>query len=467
MAIKNISVGDSDQLVNQVTDLSERFDKIKHISILAESHLKARMEVPSSMAFGVKDHICFALSSPEQNCGMALVTTPFMKDDLNDNRVDKLFNELRNTIPLPPRKDRLINSNDLNNIFSRGAEWVIDKYDLNPDNLKAIAENGNTNPTDDLDYLLSTIPNEVQDVALNWFGHVGDGNHFLEMQYVDEVIDTTACSKLGIMPGQIMIMYHSGSGYVGGLLGRFYAHRKKNNLQAHFQLLQKKAKFHLASSKDMESFVDRFKYYIFPKHFTFIPAESEEAKRSLVSIKSSTNFAYANRLFIYKTVRDIFQKVMGPEAEKIMVFRDQPHNVMSSENINGEDLWVHRHNSCRIAPPSLFEKETDYPVNGQPFFISGTNTTSSYIFLSDEGCKDTLYSVDHGAGKLTDKYIISGNSSVIDDKHTKIFTYRSPMPDIKKHYTDEAITAMMQSLSINKVAQPIARLKPIAALKGR
>ena len=204
-----------------------------------------------------------------------------------------------------------------------------------------------------------------------------------------------------------------------------------------------------------------------PRHFVFIPTASEEATRSLISIKSSTNFAYANRLFIYKTVRDIFKKVMGSEAEGMSVFRDQPHNVMSSENINGEELWVHRHNSCRIAPPSLFEKEADYPVSGQPFFIAGTNTTSSYICLSEEGCKDTLYSVDHGAGKITDKFIADGDSSIKDNEHTSVYTYRTSSPIIKKHYTDEAITAMMDSLSKNNVASPIARLKPIAALKGK
>lgn len=446
--------------------LQNTYNLIKEISVMPDFHFKQKMEVPSSTTFAVDGHICLSLSSPEQNCGMTLVATPFSVDEMSDERLDKIFNEIRIRIPLPPRKHNLINKELLMQIFCKGAEAIINRSGINIDVLDSIEHHGNVIEDEDIDEISHTIPKELIDIALTTFCHIGDGNHFFEMQYVDEILDQDVCDGLGVLKDQIFIMYHSGSGYFGSRLGRYYAHRMKNTRRTHLDLYPRKIKFHLSDVHGAQSIIDRIRAYLLWDYFVFIPAHSPEGLRCILSIKASTNFGYANRASVLVNIGEVINKVVGMRHDKLSIFWDYSHNSIQLENVNEEPLWIHRHNTCRILPQSKLDSNNSKLLYGQPMFLPGTNTTCSYIGVSADGCGRTINSVDHGTGKTVEDFIRKGLSSISQHHYTRLYDYTSERPAMKQQYSCQGIEEIVSILQSNGIIKPIARLKPIAVLKG-
>lgn len=472
MSVKILDVNDnliinSNELIKNLAALCDKFEMIKAISILPDFHLKNKMEVSSSVTFAVKDHICFSLSSPEQNCGMTLVLTPLSKDEMSAKHIETFFTDIRKRVPLPPRKSPHIDRQEVVKILRNGAQWTCDRYQIDPSILQSIENNGCVIDDDERDFpYKAVIPDELIDIASSIFCHVGDGNHFLEMQYVDKIIDIPLCDSLGITPGQITIMYHSGSGYFGSMLGRYYAHRTKNTLRGHLELFPKKAHFHLSHLSSDTSLTERIRSYLLWKHFVFLPADSAEAKRSILSFKASTNYAYANRLSVFNQIDHSLQKAIGLSSGELSIFWDYSHNSIYLEDYERAPVWMHRHNTCRILPRTSFPEDSLYSKTGQPLFIPGYNTTSSFVAVAGDNCGLSLNSVDHGAGKSIDNFIEKGISKQYPDRETMIYNYKKNKPLAKKQYTDEGISGVVDLLAKKEIVKPIARLRPLAALKG-
>ncbi len=459
-------VDNKEELLKNLEDLSSRYEMIHDIGILPDFHLKNKMEVPSSLTCAVKDHLCFSLSSPEQNCGMTLVKTPLLEKDLTQRNIADFFTEIKRRIPLPPRPSQCIDRYDMQSILQRGAQWGVEKYNLDPSILEYTENHGSVMGNDEDFPMDSIVPDELINIGASIFCHIGDGNHFLELQSVDEIIDKSLCERFAVEPGQIVIMYHCGSGYFGSMLGRYYAHRTKNTLEGHLRLFPKKIRFHLSHFLKDSSVIERVKAYLLWQNFVFLPADSAEGRRAALSIKASTNYAYANRLSVFNEIGLSLQKTIGLSPKEISIFWDHSHNSMYQEYFEGNSVWMHRHNTCRILPCSQFPADSLFSRTGQPTFIPGFNTTSSYMAVAGNSCELALNSIDHGAGKSIDKCIAQGMCKQYSDRNTLIFNYKENDPLFKRHYTDEGILEVVNLLTEKKIIKPIARLRPLAALKG-
>lgn len=445
-----------------------KYAPIRFIAILPDFHFKARMEVPSSVTFAVEDHICFSLSSPEQNCGMTIALTPVLKEELPKKYIKKFFLEMRQRVPLPSLTFPKLDKKEVLGILRRGAKWSIDRFGLNPSLAQFIENRGSLFPEEMcIDFADNTIiPEELIDIARHIFCHIGDGNHFLEMQYVDRIIDPTVCDLLGIGPGQICIMYHSGSGYFGSMLGRYYAHRTKNTLMGHLGLFFRKMHFHLSNIPQDSSMLERIRRYLLWRKFVFIPAASSEGKRASLAIKASMNYGYANRMAVFSEVGHVFERLLGVKKEDLSIFWDYSHNSIGLEEFKGNCYWMHRHNTCRIVPKNKLSVDSVYCRVGQPVFVPGFNTTSSFIGIAGSATEVSLNSIDHGAGNSIKNYCAKGLSQEVDKGETLIFNYKSDSYKVKKHLSDEGISSVIGLLADKHIMRPIARLRPIAALKG-
>ncbi len=180
----------------------------------------------------------------------------------------------------------------------------------------------------------------------------------------------------------------------------------------------------------------------------------------------STNFGYANRASILVKISEILNKELGVKYDQLSILWDHSHNSIQPEDIDGQKLWVHRHNTCRILPPVTSNSNFSRASFGQPMFIPGTNATSSYIGVSGNGCRDTINSVDHGAGNKIKYYIENGYSDILPGHYTKLYNYNTLKPTMKEQYTSQGIDDIISILKKNNIIKPIARLKPIAVLKG-
>jgi tRNA-splicing ligase RtcB len=207
---------------------------------------------------------------------------------------------------------------------------------------------------------------------------LGSGNHFLEIQRVDEIYDESVAKKFGLFKGQITIMIHCGSRGAGHQI-----------CTDHLEVLSRA--------------VHKYKIDIPDKQLACAPLGTPEADHYFGAMVCAANYAWANRHIIAHWTREVFEKYF-PEAKLDLVY-DVAHNVAKIEehDVNGsrERLYVHRKGATRAFGPSRKEVPQAYRDVGQPVLIPGSMGTPSYVLCgSDQALNLTFGSACHGAGRI-------------------------------------------------------------------
>ena len=213
-------------------------------------------------------------------------------------------------------------------------------------------------------------------------GTLGAGNHYAEIQVVDEILDATAAGKMGIdQVGQVMVMIHSGSRGLGH--------------QVATDALQ-----------TMERAMARDNIYVNDRQLACARINSQEGKDYLASMACAANYAWVNRSSMTFLVRQAFSKMFDTTADDLdmHVVYDVSHNIAKVEEhmVDGrlKTLLVHRQGATRAFPPHHPLIPVDYQYVGQPVLIGGTMGTCSYILTGTEkGMRETFGSTCHGAGR--------------------------------------------------------------------
>ncbi|MBN1217453.1 MAG: RtcB family protein [Anaerolineae bacterium] len=436
---------------------------VVQVVALPDLHIKPQLETPSSTAVATRNTIVLGLSSPSPNCSMALALTSLHLDDLNDERLDRLFGALIHRLPLH-RQSRVLSLPELADILLRGGAAAVERYNLDPAILRHMDQQGNaiTSANVDVEAVLQVIPRMLQEVGSWHFALIGRGNHFLELQVVDELLNDEVASLWGLSPGQLVVMYHADSGYLGAFTGRLYAHRRKNSWRGRLHEWRLKFPFHLTTGQ-LGRLLHRINYHVLPRYLTPIPVDSEEGRRTLLALQAASNYAYANRLAILAALRDSLRVVWGQRCASPALLWDAPHNSIRQETIAGEELWVHRHNATRAVPPSDLPGESPFARTGQPVLLPGLERTSSYLCVAGNGAAHTLHSVDHGTGRSVMKMgrLLNGTRT------TRLYTYQGGLTQSRPHLSDEGLEAVLAILKSNDIAWPVVRLRPLAVLKDQ
>ena len=262
----------------------------------------------------------------------------------------------------------------------------------------------------------------------------------------------------------MVIMFHTGSDVLGAYLGRLYAYRRKTNYLQQLQFYMKKIRHHLVDAP-LKSIGKRLSYYFTPKPFRFVDPDILEGKRVLSTVNCATNFGFASRIAIFSRINEVLKKASGDESLEIKLLYDCSHNSIYRENINGKSVWAHRHNACRVYPPSLLKLHPVFSKTGQPVILPGTNQTSSFICAGQEGAIATHFTVDHGLGAIQKRYEKNGSPKKTGE-YSSLFNYTKDAPDKISRLNDTAVDGAVEILNQADIICPIARLKPIATLKG-
>lgn len=431
---------------------------------LPDLYLKPALETPSSTATATRDTLVLGLTSPSPNCGMALARTSLHAEDVDDAAMDALFGELACRLQLE-RQAPVLSPDETADMMLRGAEAAVGRYELDPSTPDYMDELGNALPPDvEPQAVLRAIPRALWEVGGWRFGQVGKGNHFLELQVVDEFHDEAVARAWGLEVGQLVVMYHADSGHLGAFVGRLYAHRSKNTWRGRLYEWRIKLPFHLVTGQ-LDRLLRRINYHVVPRRLTPIPADSAEGRRTLLALQAAGNYAYANRLAVLATLRDAIRAVWGADCGPPALLWDAPHNGIRCETVEGQDLWVHRHNATRVLPPSRTPAGSPFARTGHPVLLPGTERTSSYLCVAGEGAGRTLYSADHGAGRSAlqlGRPLVHANAGVA----TRLYTYERGLTRTHSHLSDDGLEAVLAALRAYDIAYPVARLRPLAVLKG-
>ncbi len=381
------------------------------------------------------------------NCGVRMVTTNLIYQDI-EKKVESLMKAFFRAVPSGVgTTGRLsLSKNELVDVLEGGAGWVIRKKGMGKD--------------DDLDYIedngavSGANPDAVSDDALkrekNQLGTLGSGNHYLELEIVDEVFDIEKARVFGLFKNQVVVTFHTGSRGLGHQIGTDY-----------LKLFAAASKKYGVSLKD--------------KELLYVPAASEEARKYIGAVKAATNFAFANRQVISHVIHEVFNDVIKDVETNTMY--DVGHNTVKEEThkigTTRKTVLVHRKGSTRNFSGMMADVNRPYKVSGQPVIVGGSMGTATYVLAGrEESSEKTFASTIHGAGRVMSRtkaknsmdYESLSRDLAKKGIYLKAKNREEVLEEAPHAYKD--IEEVVTSITKSGLSQRVARLKPIGVMKG-
>jgi len=384
------------------------------------------------------------------NCGVRLVRTDISKDDVT-KRIKDLVCALYTNVPsgVGSRGQIKVSAREERDILINGSAWAVKNgYGIKED-LEATEERG---------WLKDADPSAVSDRAYErgkeQSGTLGSGNHFLEIQIVDEVYDLKAAAAFGVHKDQITIMIHSGS--------RGFGHQVCDDYAKSFIRL-----------------LDKYKISIPDKQLACAPVDSKEGKAYLGAMRCAANYAWNNRQCLMYLTRSIFEKFFGRSFRDMGMYLvyDVAHNIakMESFRIDGKDkvLCVHRKGATRAFGPGNAELPARYRDTGQPVVIPGDMGRYSFLLAGTKKAEEeTFSSTAHGAGRCLSRSasINACRGRRIDkelaEKGIVVMSKgRETLAEEQPHaYKD--VSEVVDVVHNAGISKKVCRMRPIGVMKG-
>lgn len=453
----------------------EKLKKISRVKSLARTplclpniHPKRGLESPPQFVAATVGTIVPMLSAPAMNCGMSVFTTTLSRDDFSPEFLKNFATTLRKGVAPRVSKSRTLlrwlgadldagrpnpydlSKKELEEIFINGAGAAIKKYDLPENELEHIEYGGCVLSEDEKNKtnLRNLVPRSSYTNGRHEMGYNFGGNHFLEIHYVEKIVDQGCAKNLGIRENQLLMFYHGGGGHATYHLGRYFARREKNTRFEKIALFFLKFLFHFGSLEGLKNFKARWQAYFSRVPFPEIPLDSLEGRRLMQSIKIGLNYGYAFRVALLRRIIDSL-----PKGSAKFLW-DAAHNSIMEDPPAGGGLVIHRQDAMRVFP-------------GKPVMISGFNNTLSYIGIGAQGAEKTLWSATPSAAKTIEKYLTEKRSAIETPSHrTFISKRKNPELETREHVTSEGLFEVVQSLEKEDIIKPVAYIRPLGSIKG-
>jgi len=385
------------------------------------------------------------------NCGVRLLRSDLTADEVRP-KIEQLADELYRNVPSgvgSHRRDLKLSVAEERKVLTKGAAWAVENGFGSSEDLAHIEDRG---------ALPGADPNLLSDRALergrNQLGTLGSGNHFLEIDQVEEIGDQQAANVLGLFPGQIVVSIHTGSRGLGYQV-----------CDDHLKLMQRAAKKYGIELPD--------------RQLCCAPLTSPEGQQYLAAMAAAANFAFANRQLIAAWVRESFEQVLGksPADLRIATIYDVGHNIAKYEthHFQGRQrrLCVHRKGATRAFPAGHPDTPALYRNVGQPVLIPGDMGRYSYVLVGTQGgFEETFGSTCHGAGRVLSRQKakkLARGRRIEEELAGRGITIRASSratmaEEISEAYKDVLdVVSVVEQAGIGKIA---ARLKPLAVVKG-
>jgi len=423
--------------------------------VLATADIHVGFGVPIGAVLGLDGAIMPPAVGYDINCGMRLLHTPFSKGDIDTDRVAA---DIARDIPLGEGRDNLrLDRTGIEAVINKGVAaipvlaektshraWEAFDPDQFADDLQRIEENGHLRSDP------AAVPRAAIQKGANQLGTLGGGNHFIEIQCVQQILDPASAKTFGLFENQIVVMIHSGSRRFGYEIADQYmnvaAQRPEN-----------------AGRRKMLS---------------YLPTESSAGKSYIAAMAAAANFAFTNRHIMALLVRRCFNRMFGPTRLRLVY--DVTHNMAKLETHAGTRLWVHRKGATRAFGPRDMAASI-FAQTGQPIITPGSMGTASYLLVGTGDSAESLSSVNHGAGRVMSRSAARGKTrrgrtvtaGLISDEQ-----FKRSMEGIKliagdrRKIKEEAPGAYKDIDEVVRIvvecgwAKPVARMIPLAVLKG-
>lgn len=382
------------------------------------------------------------------NCGVRLLRSQLHEKQISPY-LEELSKELYKEIPSGYGKGGQINLNreELTDVLKKGASWAVENGYGEREDLQNIESNG---------VLSFADPQYVSEHAFqrgsDQLGTIGAGNHFVEVDRVEEVFDEETARIFKLQKGQIVILIHTGSRGLGHQVATDYI-------------------------RIMQTAMTQYGLKTPDRELACVPFNSKEGQEYFKAMCAAANFAWCNREVITWEIRKAWNRILGEDAGKLELLYDVAHNMAKIEehSIGSETLKliVHRKGATRSFGPGNKELPAHYQQSGQPVLIPGSMGTISYVLA---GTKDsmglTFGSCCHGAGRKLSRTAAKKQVEAVRLKkdlisegiHIQAGSYAGLAEEAPIAYKD--VDLVVETVHQAGIAKKVAKLKPLAVIKG-
>ena len=419
-------------------------------------------DVHSGYGFAIGNLAAFDLDNPNAvvspggvgfdiNCGVRLLRTNLWLDDIvpvKEELTQLLFNHIpvgvgsRGVIPMGAK--------DLEEALELGMDWTLREGFSWAEDKEHCEEYGRMLQSDP-----SCVSARAKKRGLPQLGTLGAGNHYAEIQVVEEIFDKKAAYTMGIEEeNQVCVMIHSGSRGLG--------HQVATD-----------------ALTDVEKAMKRDNILVNDRQLACAKIKSKEGQNYLKAMAAAANYAWVNRSSMTFLARQAFSKMFNaaPDDLDMHVIYDVSHNIAKEEIhvINGKErnLLVHRKGATRAFPPLHPLIPVDYQFIGQPVIIGGTMGTCSYVLTGTErGMEETFGTTCHGAGRALSRAKSRRNlqyTDVLEQLESQGISIRIASPKLVMEEAAESykdVTEVVNTCHAVGISKKAFKLRPIAVIKG-
>lgn len=429
-----------EESIKQLSNVSKLPGILKYSIAMSDIHLGYGFPIGGVAAFDKnKGVITPGGIGYDIGCGVRLLSSNITKKDFLDKRKN-LVERLYKKIPSGVGKEGfLLSDKDISNILKKGVGWAIENgYGLKED-IEKIEDGGCLSPADP-----AKVSQKAKARGRKQLGTIGSGNHFIEIQFVEEVFDKEIAKVFGIGNGVITIMIHTGSRGLG----------------------HQTASDYLLKMDKIGNFIE--------KDLINAPIKSSIGEDYISAMNCAANFAFTNRQIITHLIREVFEEFFP--GKKLDLVYDISHNIAKFENhsFNGKskEVCVCRKGATRSFGPGREEIPKRYRKYGCPIFIPGSMGTSSYVLCGTKIAEKISFgSAPHGAGRLISR------SKAMKDFNVKSIRKELELKDIliksesEKNLIQESpqvykdVEEVVKASEEAGICKKVAKMKPLAVVK--
>lgn len=385
------------------------------------------------------------------NCGVRLAKTNLRNNEVK-NKIQKLIENLFNNIPTGVGAKGAIKKlsvSEIKRILRNGARWAVENGFGSKEDLLLTEETGCLADAD-----AETVSERAIERGVDQAGTLGSGNHFLEVDIVEEIYDGTKAEIFGLFKDQIVIQIHTGSRGLG------------------YQICDDYLKVLLQAEK-------KFGFNLPDKQLACAPIQSGEGQNYLRAMRCAANFAWNNRQVIMYLAKKSFKETFSISENELgfNLIYDVCHNIAKIEEheVDGirKKVCVHRKGATRAFPPGSKFIPDRYRNTGQPVLIPGDMGRYSFVSAgTKKAMEETFGSSCHGAGRVQSRHKamkeakgrdllkeLTEQGIVIQAKGFKTIAEEMPFA-----YKD--VSEVVDVMHYAGISTKVAKLKPIGVIKG-
>lgn len=385
------------------------------------------------------------------NCGVRVARTNLEYNKIK-TKIQKIIEDLFKKIPAGVGASgaiKKLNSNEIKDVLVMGSKWSHKIGFATDEDIIHTEENGCLEGADPI-----FVSDRAIERGLDQAGTLGSGNHFLEVDVVEEIFDKEKAGVMGLFIGQILIMIHTGSRGLG------------------YQICDDYLKVLLRAEK-------KFGYKLPDKQLACAPIKSLEGESYLSAMKCAANFAWNNRQVIMHLSKLSLMDSLNITESGLgfKLIYDVCHNIAKIEEheIDGmkKKVCVHRKGATRAFPPDSPFIPHSFKSIGQPVLIPGDMGRYSFIASgTSTAIKETFGSSCHGAGRVQSRHkalaqgkgrnLISELQSMgVSIQAKGIKTISEEMP-----YAYKDVAEVVDIMHNSGITLKVAKLRPVGVIKG-